>query len=350
MRATPWHTQHTEHVPPPLAAAAAAVIGALGLAFAPPAAAALSPSQLALVINDDEPNSVAIGALYREARDIPDKNIVHVRIPKSPRQLTPEQFAPLRRQIVDRLGPDIRAVLMVWTAPYAVGCNSITSALTLGYDAAQCAAPCGPGKPSGYYGTDPLPPAAAALKISMLMPTASLPLAKELIARGATRYFRFPAASAYYLATSDGLRSVRARLFPPAGKVASHDLTIKPMRADALEGAQDIMIYQTGMVRVDKLETLRFLPGALADHLTSTGGDLLGDGQMSSLRWLEAGATASYGTVSEPCNHLQKFPHPTVLLKRYLSGDSAVEAYWRSVAWPAQGVFIGEPLAAPYAR
>jgi hypothetical protein len=69
---------------------------------------------------------------------------------------------------------------------------------------------------------------------------------------------------------------------------------------------------------------------------------------MSSLKWLEAGATASYGTVSEPCSYWQKFPHPAVLLKHYLSGATAVEAYWKSVAWPAQGVFIGEPLAAPY--
>ena len=339
MRVSPCHT---------LVAVVIAVSAALGLAG--PAAAALTSSQLALVVNDDEPNSVAIGALYRDARDIPEKNIVHVRIPKSPRQLTPEQFAPLRQQILDRLGPDIRAVLMVWTAPYAVGCNSITSALTLGYDAAQCATPCGPGKPSAYFAADQVSPAMAAMKISMLMPTGSLPLAKALIERGGTRYFRFPAASAYYLTTSDGLRSVRSRLFPPAARLASHDLTIKRLNADALEDAQDIMIYQTGVVRVDKLNTLRFLPGALADHLTSTGGDLLSDAQMSSLRWLEAGATASYGTVSEPCNHVQKFPHPTVLLKRYLSGDSAIEAYWKSVAWPAQGVFIGEPLAAPYAR
>ena len=27
-----------------------------------------------------------------------------------------------------------------------------------------------------------------------------------------------------------------------------------------------------------------------------------------------------------------------------------LEAYWRSVAWPAQGVFVGEPLEAPFAR
>jgi len=81
---------------------------------------------------------------------------------------------------------------------------------------------------------------------------------------------------------------------------------------------------------------------------TSLGGDLLGDGQMSSLRWLEAGATASYGAVSEPCNFWQKFPNPTVLLRHYVQGASAIEEYWESVAWPTQGIFIGEPLAAPY--
>jgi uncharacterized protein (TIGR03790 family) len=70
------------------------------------------------------------------------------------------------------------------------------------------------------------------------------------------------------------------------------------------------------------------------------GGDLLDSAshtdQMSSLRWLEAGATASYGTVSEPCNYWQKFPNPSVLFKNYVQGNSAIEAYWKSVAWPAQ--------------
>ena len=57
-----------------------------------------------------------------------------------------------------------------------------------------------------------------------------------------------------------------------------------------------------------------------------------------------------YGTVSEPCSHAQKFPHPQVLLLDYAQGSSAIEAYWKSVAWPLQGVFVGEPLAAPFAR
>jgi uncharacterized protein (TIGR03790 family) len=136
--------------------------------------------------------------------------------------------------------------------------------------------------------------------------------------------------------------------FPPSGKIARPPLDIHTEKAEAIEGKSDILFYLTGLVSVPKLDTLRFLPGALADHLTSSGGDLLGHGQMSSLRWLQAGATASYGTVSEPCNHPQKFPHAGVLIQHYLRGETALEAYWKSVAWPAQGLFIGDPLAAPY--
>jgi uncharacterized protein (TIGR03790 family) len=71
---------------------------------------------------------------------------------------------------------------------------------------------------------------------------------------------------------------------------------------------------------------------------------------MSSLCWLEAGAIPIYGMVSEPCNCWQKFPQPQVLLKNYLAGETAIETYWKSLAWPMQGVVSGEPLAAPYSR
>jgi hypothetical protein len=86
----------------------------------------------------------------------------------------------------------------------------------------------------------------------------------------------------------------------------------------------------------------------VADHLTSFGGQLTGSRQMSALRWLEAGATGSYGTVVEPCNLTAKFPDPGLLLAYYRRGDTLIEAYWRSVAMPDQGLFIGEPLARPW--
>jgi hypothetical protein len=140
--------------------------------------------------------------------------------------------------------------------------------------------------------------------------------------------------------------TVAPRIFPTSGAVPQKKLVIKTLRQDSLVDAADVMAYQTGAV--PHLDTLHFPVGALADHLTSSCGDLLGNGQMSSLHWLDAGATASYGSVSEPCNYWQKFPNSSVMLKHYLAGETAIEAYWKSVAWPAQGVFIGEPLAAPY--
>ncbi|WP_444848054.1 TIGR03790 family protein [Duganella caerulea] len=307
----------------------------------------LRPEQLALVINDDEPNSVEIGEYYRQARNVPAENVVHVRIPNRPRKLDVEQFNQLKEQIDAKLGPHIEAVLMVWTAPYAVECNSITSAYTMGFDAAVCAQPCGPSKPNRNFNASGVQ-GEQGMRLSMLLPTDSVEGAKALIGRGVASGFAVPVATAYYLTTSEGARNSRAVFFPRAGVVPSRKLTIKRLSADSIENEKDIMIYQTGMARVAKLETLQFLPGALADSLTSVGGDLLGSSQMSSLRWLEAGATASYGSVTEPCNYWQKFPQPTVLLQQYLRGASAIEAYWRSVAWPAQGVFIGEPLAAPY--
>lgn len=53
--------------------------------------------------------------------------------------------------------------------------------------------------------------------------------------------------------------------------------------------------------------------------------------------------------MSEPCNQVAKFPNPAVFLNRYLRGDTVLEAYWKSVEMPGQGLFLGEPLARPYA-
>lgn len=315
------------------------------------ASGALQPSQLAIVINDDEPNSVAVGTYYRKRRNIPAANVVHVRIPGKPHRISAEQFGQLKEKIDGQLGPRVQAVLMVWTAPYAVECNSITGAYTLGFDPGQCIKTCAAGRPSRYFNsTSRRPYTDLHMRLSMLMPTESVEEAKAVIDRGVASGFRTVPASAYYLVTSEKIRNTRTAFFPPPGRFESSKLSTKRLESDALEGARDIVIYETGIAQVAKLDTLKFVPGALADHLTSLGGDLLGEGQMSSLRWLEAGATASYGSVSEPCNYWQKFPNPAVLLKHYVQGDSAIEAYWKSVAWPTQGLFIGEPLAAPYRR
>ena len=90
------------------------------------------------------------------------------------------------------------------------------------------------------------------------------------------------------------------------------------------------MFYFTGLAHVNGIDSNHYHPGAIADHLTSAGGKLTGSGQMSSLRWLEAGATGSYGAVVEPCAFVQKFPRPNIVIDRYLE--------WRNTA----GVLLEE--------
>ncbi|HEX8989562.1 MAG TPA: TIGR03790 family protein [Rhodocyclaceae bacterium] len=314
-----------------------------------PPASAISPEEVAVVVNVDAPLSVELGERYRELRRIPERNLIRVHLPGSPRRLSEAAFDQLRREIDRQADPSVEVLVLAWTAPYAVECNSITGALALGFQRELCKNTCSPSRPNPYFAAAPaVRPADAGIRLAMLLPTQSEAAGLALMQRGAASDGSRPQASAYLLKTSDANRSSRARLFPRSTFVWRQKLAVKNLVADAIEGERDVMFYFTGLVSVPKLETLGFLPGAVADHLTSAGGDLLGTGQMSSLRWLEAGATASYGTVSEPCNYWEKFPNPAVLMPHYLAGETVVEAYWKSVKWPGQGVFIGEPLASPY--
>jgi len=310
----------------------------------------LGPKNVALVINDADATSVKAGEYYRVARGIPDRNIIHVNIPNAPRKLSVAAFTELKKEISSKLNADEQVILLAWTAPYAVECNSITAALSLGYDAEQCKKTCDPGKPNPYFDSASKSPLADhGIRLAMLLPTDNFERARKVIDRGVQSDTGVFHATAYYLRTSDVNRSSRAPFFPPNGlNIPRSGLDVVNLQSDQLVGASDVMIYQTGLPWVKDLDTLTFMPGALADHLTSVGGDLYGNSQMSILKWLDMGATASFGTVSEPCNYWQKFPNPLVLLKWYVQGATAVEAYWKSVAWPAQGLLIGEPLASPY--
>jgi uncharacterized protein (TIGR03790 family) len=184
----------------------------------------------------------------------------------------------------------------------------------------------------------------------MSIAAASFEQAKALIDRGVQSDGSFPSGTAYLLSTSDEARNVRSIWYAPIEKMFSSRLRVRRLQEDALRNKKDVLFYFTGMDKVEGLDTLQFVPGAVADHLTSTGGVLTESSQMSVLRWLEAGATGSYGTVVEPCNVLQKFPHPAVVMAHYLNGETLIEAYWKSVDMPGQGIFVGEPLASPFRR
>jgi uncharacterized protein (TIGR03790 family) len=310
----------------------------------------ISVDELALLINDDDPHSRETGAYYQRVRQIPDQNVIHLHFPVGKTVLSAQEFEPLKAEI-DRLTPKhVQAFAVAWTQPYQVGCMSMTSALAFGYDEKYCSKTCGPSAASGYFDTaSTYPYDDFHIRPTIMLAGQSFAEVKALIDRGVAADHAFPEGTAYLLNTSDKARSVRARQFRMTKTELRALLPIEEIEADAIVGRKDVMFYFTGLAQVPNLATLKFMPGALADHLTSFGGQLTDSQQMSSLRWLEAGATASYGTVTEPCNHPQKFPMPAIAIFHYLSGATAIEAYWKSVAWPGEGLFIGEPLARPFA-
>jgi uncharacterized protein (TIGR03790 family) len=318
-------------------------------ALLPQPARALDRKQLAVIVNTLDPLSVRIGDYYAKRRAILFQNVIKVAFPPGVAALTRQEFDAIKTQVDRQTLPNVQAYALTWAAPYRVECMSITTAFAFGFDRAFCAEGCKATRPSPYFNSPAsLPFTQLKIRPTMSIAAISFERAKALIDRGVESDGKFPSGTAYLLSASDKARDVRSSWYPVVEKIFHEHLRVRRVSADALRDQNDVLFYFIGKQTVEGLETLRFEPGAIADHLTSAGGVLVGGKQMSALRWLEAGATGSYGTVVEPCNMLPKFPHPAVVIGHYLAGETLIEAYWKSVDMPGQGIFIGEPLASPF--
>jgi hypothetical protein len=85
----------------------------------------------------------------------------------------------------------------------------------------------------------------------------------------------------------------------------------------------------------------RRVAGAIAEHLTSHGGQFDHGGQTKCSAWIRAGAAGSSGTVYEPYSVQWKFPVPHIQV-HYVEGCSLAEAFYQSVAGPYQLVILGD--------
>lgn len=321
---------------------------------------AINPANLAVIVNLDDPTSVAVGAYYQQKRKLPAANVIGVHIPMGA-SITSAQFATVQTAVAAATPAGIEAYALAFTQPYEVQCMSITSAFAFGFDTKWCntTGGCGATAPSPYYGTDdPAPYADLKMRPTMMLAGASQGDVEALIDRGVAADDTYPEGTAYMVVTTDATRSVRSFEFYELAQTWDPATGVKALvqdnsdggSQDYITGKTDVLFYFTGLASVPQIATNTYLPGAFADHLTSFGGQVPTSGQMSAVAWLKAGATASYGTVTEPCNFTEKFPDPTLAVPRYFQGATAVEAYWKSVQWPGEGLFIGEPLSAPWHR
>ncbi|MDJ0507847.1 MAG: TIGR03790 family protein [Crocosphaera sp.] len=308
-------------------------------------------TELGIIVNKSDPLSVKIAKYYQKKRKIPDKYLIEVNFDPNKTTLSMEEFERIKTE-VDRLTPpDVQGYGLTWAKPYRVDCMSITSAFAMGFDQHHCAKGCVATQANPYFNSKSSRPYSDfGIRPTMAIAARSFEEAKALIDRGVASDNSHPQGTAYLMNTEDKARNVRSAFYPMIMEKLASKIPIKIIKGEILKDKKDILFYFTGVAKVKELETNTFLPGGLGDHLTSFGGKLTDSGQMSSLEWLKAGATGSYGTVVEPCNFPQKFPQPGVVMYHYLQGDNLLNAYWKSVAWVGQGIFIGEPLARPFGK
>jgi uncharacterized protein (TIGR03790 family) len=308
----------------------------------------LDETRLGVIYDLDDSKSRDVAAFYAARRSIPADNLLGIHLPHV-NAIAPREFSALRAVALDQLPTAVQSLLLVWSRPYAVGCMSVTTAFAAGYRAAFCEPGCAKTAPNPLFDTNGwLPADTVGWWPAMMLPSEDVDLAHALIQRGIAADGSGPPGTLYLVRTQDSARNVRATSYAQVELNLAARLRIVERTTPIQGDIADAIGYFTGAMYVEELARIHFRPGAPADHLTSSAGPPSGLGQMPALAWLKQGATASYGNVSEPCNRLEKFPDISVLMAHYARGDTLLEAYWKSVAMPGQGLFIGEPLARPY--
>lgn len=309
----------------------------------------LSPDRLGVIYSSSDPASASIAKYYSAHRGIPPSNMIGLSVPDRA-TISRDELKQLRSEMLLSLPSNVQSLLLVWSRPYAVECMSVTTAFAAGYQPAFCEPGCERTKTNPLFDTQGwLPADTTGWLPAMLLPSRDEALARALIDRGIRADGSKARGTIYLIRTQDSSRNVRAAEYAEADVLVAGRAAIRQLATPVLSVPDPAIAYFTGAIRVEELQKIHFLPGAAADHLTSTGGALENASQMSALEWVEQGATATYGTVSEPCNRPEKFPNPGIFLYHYLQGETLLEAYWKSVAMPGQGLFIGEPLARPFA-
>ena len=180
----------------------------------------------------------------------------------------------------------------------------------------------------------------------------NLTLAEQIVDNGVLADGAFPTQTVYLAKSTDVNRNVRYLTFDNAifnTRLRSNYSMVRT-NTDSNWIFGNCLGLQQGVQREASMPGITFAPGSMADDLTSYGGAIFEPADhLKILQYLSFGAAGGYGTVTEPCNYLEKFPSPQNYF--YQSrGFTLAECYYQSVTNPYQGLIVGEPLAAPFAR
>ncbi|HOX55717.1 MAG TPA: TIGR03790 family protein [Candidatus Paceibacterota bacterium] len=318
-----------------------------------------------VVVNQNSANSRELGNYYCERRQVPPENVLRIAWSGGNTNWSSSEFqavllTPLLEMLAARqLASQIEYVVLSMDIPfqtvYGGRINSTTSALFYGLKDDS------PGNArdltNSYYASEQAFPQAKPASapgfsfLATMLTAGSLAQAKQLVDQGVTSDSTWPTRPAILAKSSDTTRNIRYRAFDNAifNSQLLQRCTLLRTNTDSILGLTNLLGCETGLNTLG-VPANAFIPGAMADNLTSYGGVIIGTNlQTSLLAFIHAGAAGSYGTVTEPTPNTQKFPSPQNYFYQG-RGFCLAECYYQSLYLPYQGLIVGEPLAAPFAR
>ena len=327
------------------------------------------PLNALVVVNGSSRDSRALGAYYLEKHGIPQRQLCTIKVNPRATSLSLAEFErdvrlPIQAHVANHgLADQIHYLVLCMDIPSRVAHdNGLTSVLFYGYKpATPDAPPCHVASNSvnQYYGSETAYNATAGWNrtnapIPFLLTAADLETAKRVVDRGVASIAAFPDGAFCLYGSADAARNVRHRTYPVVARafeLLGRGAGLDVHAAASPAPARPVLGYLNGLAYLPtNLAGAAFAPGAIADHLTSCAGMIPEPclNQSTVWDWMRLGATASYGTVTEPCAFNAKFPDPMVFFW-YARGFTAGEALAMSVRNPYQGIWVGDPLAAPFA-
>ena len=346
-------------------------------------AMALGPHEVLILANDRSANSIEIAKEYARLRGIPEVNIVRLGFSaeltaKFP-SISPDEFSkfiwnPVMQAMKAR-GIDDHILAWVYSTdfPTAIVFDPVISIQGLTFLRNRL-----PEKDKVYRGTYLSPLFAGPdnqgsdgfssqtfdvhrewLGEDMPLPSMMLGYTGEMgntkedvlkcLGRGAGSDGTAPAGTVYFVTNGDVRSSCRAWQFPRAvSELQRHG--VNSVITNEFPAGAKIIGLMTGSAWVSpEAGANTYLAGAMAEHLTSAAGVFNSGDQTKLTAWIQAGATASAGTVTEPLSIWNKFPCARFYV-HYAAGCTMIESFFQSIRCPLQILLVGDPLARPWGR
>ncbi|MDD4871721.1 MAG: TIGR03790 family protein [Kiritimatiellae bacterium] len=344
---------------------------------------ALGPHEVLVLVNEKSADSIEIAKEYVRLRNIPEKNVIRLNLPGTNSVpslvVTSEDFTnfiwnPALKEMAIR-GIDNHILAWIYSVDFPTTINFNPAFSIQGLTFLRNKLPDSDSVKKGTYISPlfagPDNPAANAfssqtfdvlkewLDSDMPLPSMMLGYTGEggntkntilqriqtgVMADGIT-----PEGNVYFITGADVRAKCREWQYPKVVKEL-RNLNVMAFITNSFPvGGQKIIGLMCGSAVVNPMQGENiYLPGSMADHLTSAAAIFGGSDQTKLTAWIEAGATASAGTVTEPFSIWTKFPCAR-FFTHYAVGCTMIESFYQSIRCPLQILLVGDPLVKPWA-